>query len=100
MRKTFAVFLVFSVLMLSGSLFAKEKKGASVEIQKKDGQLVQGELISVKENSLLILDSDSGADVTVFIRDISEIRVVKKSKVLLGGGVGFLIIIDFFKPGK
>jgi hypothetical protein len=45
MRKFTALILVFSVLLLSGNLFAKERKGADLYIQKKDGQYERGELI-------------------------------------------------------
>ena len=56
----------------------------------RDGQVVEGELIAVKENSLLILETKSGADFTITNSDLSIITIVKKSKALLGGGIGFL----------
>lgn len=37
------------------------------------------------------MESVSGADVSVSFRDISVLRIVKKSKALAWGGVGFLI---------
>lgn len=61
-------------------MFAKEKKGAELIIQKTDGNQVRGELIAVKENSLLLLERDSGADVSVGASDIKTITIVKKSK--------------------
>jgi hypothetical protein len=39
---------------------AEEKRGATLIIQKKDGQQVKGELIAVKENSLLLKEAESG----------------------------------------
>ncbi len=90
-KKCFAVFLVFSILALSGNLYSNEEKGVELAIQKKDGQVVKGELIVVKESSLLLMGSVSGADVTVLIIDISEIRVVKKSKALIGGRLGLIV---------
>jgi len=93
MKKFTALFLVFSLLSLSGNLYAK-KKGAELIIQKKDGGQLKGELIAVKPNSLLLLDTE-GKDVSVGIADIKIIRIVKKSEVLLrallGIPVGFLI---------
>jgi len=83
-----ALFLVFSLVALLGNLYAKEKRGADLIIQKKDDQQVKGELIAVKKNSLLLLDSESGADVSVDIRDIKVITIKKKSKALLGAGIG------------
>ncbi len=90
MKKFISLFLVFSLLALSVNLYAKERRGAKLIITKKDGQQVQGELITVKPNSLLLLNTE-GKDVSVGIADIKVIRIVKKSKALLAAGLGFLI---------
>jgi len=89
-KKFIALFLVFSLFALSGSLYAKERRGAKLIVTKKDGQQIEGELITVKPNSLLLLDTE-GKDVSVDIRDIKVIRIVKKSKALLGAGLGLLV---------
>jgi hypothetical protein len=89
MKKFIALFLIFSVLTLSGSIFAKEKTGADLIIQKTDGTQVRGELIAVKKNSLLLLERYSGSDVSVDISDIQGI-IMKKSRLLLGASLGFL----------
>jgi len=89
-KKSIALFLAFSLMMLSANLYAKERRGAKLIVTKKDGQLIEGELITVKPNSLLLLDTE-GKDVSIDIEDIKVIRVVKKSKALLGAGLGFLI---------
>jgi hypothetical protein len=88
MKKLIALLLVFSILSLSGNLYA-EKKGADLIILKIDGTQVRGELIAVKKNSLLILERYSGSDVSVGIMDIQGI-IIKKSKPLLGASLGFL----------
>jgi len=90
-RKLIALFLVFSLLAVSGDLYAK-KKGATLIITKKDGGQIKGELIvvKIKQNSLLLLDAE-GKDVSIDIADIKVIRIVKKSKVLQGVGLGLLI---------
>ena len=90
MKKFIFLFLVFSILALSGDLFAKERKGADLIAQKTDGEQVRGELIAVKENSLLLLDRETGADVSVDIREIKLIEIVKKSKSLAWGGIGLV----------
>ncbi len=90
MKKLISLFLVFSLMMLSVNLYAKERRGATLIITKKDGQRIKGELITVKPNSLLLLDTE-GKDVSVDIADIRVIRVVKRSKLLLGAGLGLLI---------
>ena len=88
MKKPIVLFLAFSFWAISGNLNAKEK-GAELIIQKKDGQSVTGELIVVKNSSLLLLDHD-GADVSVDIENVKRIRIVKKSKLWSGAGYGFL----------
>ena len=89
-EKFISLFLVFSLLALSGNLYAKERRGAKLIITKKNGYQTEGELIAVKPNSLLLL-SITGRDVSVDIEDIKVIRIVKKSKGLQGIGLGLLI---------
>jgi hypothetical protein len=97
-KKFIALFLVFSLMSIScASLRRLEQKregrrkkhGANLVILKKDGQAIKGELITVKPNSLLLLDTE-GKDVSVDIEEIKVITVVKKSKALLGVGTGLL----------
>ncbi len=94
MKKFTALFLVVSLMMLSVNLYAKERRGAKLIITKKDGRQISGELITVKPNSLLLLDRESGADVSVDIGDIKFIKILKQSKArkgaLLGGLIGGL----------
>ncbi|GAG24033.1 unnamed protein product, partial [marine sediment metagenome] len=89
--KFISLFLMFSLMALTTLITAKEKRGANLIIQKTDGQQVKGELITVKENSLLLLSSE-GADISVDVRNIKFIKIVKKSKLLKGAGYGFLIL--------
>jgi len=86
-KKFVSLFLVFSLLALYGNLYAK-KKGAELIVRKKDGQEISGELIAVKENSLLMLVSR--VDYSVDIGDVSVIKV-KKSEALLGGFIGLIL---------
>jgi hypothetical protein len=89
-KKFISLFLVFSLVMLSANLYAKERRGAKLIVTKKDGQLIEGELITVKPNSLLLLDTE-GKDVSIDIADIKVITIVKKSKVGKGALYGLLI---------
>ena len=90
-KKLVSLFLVISLVMLSANLYAKERRGAKFIITKKNGYQTEGELITVKPNSLLLL-SITGRDVSVDIADIKVIRVVKKSKAYLGAGLGLIIL--------
>ena len=69
-----------------------ERREGDLVITKKDGQKIEGELNIVKENSLLLLDR-YGGDVSIEIRDIRTIRIIKKSKAglgyIIGGAVGY-----------
>jgi hypothetical protein len=107
-KKFTALVLVFSLMMLSVNLYAKERRGAKLIVTKLDGQRIEGELITVKPNSLLLLDTE-GKDVSVDVVDIEIIRIVKKSKAgvgfLLGGGLGALSGLvpearSFFSQGE
>jgi len=88
MKNIMVILLVFSLLWLSGSLFA-EKKGAEIIIAKNDGRQVRGELIAVKTDSLLLMDSVTGDDVSINVSDIRDIKIMKKSKTLTGVVSGF-----------
>ena len=88
-KKLISLILIFSLVMLSANLYAKERRGAKLIITKKDGQLIKGELITVKPNSLLLLDTE-GKDVSVEIEEIKTIRIVKKSKAGTGALIGLL----------
>ena len=69
---------------------SKERRGAKLIVTKKDGYQTEGELITVKPKSLLLLNS-TGRDVSVGIADIRDIRIVKKSQAWVGALSGFLM---------
>lgn len=89
MKRTMALLLAFSFLVLSGNLYSK-KKGAQLEIIMKDGRQVRGELIAVKKDSLLLL-SIEGVDVSADVDNIREVSLVKKYKFWRGPVLGYLI---------
>lgn len=82
--------MFFSLLIFSTSLYAKEAKGAELIVKRSDGRRVEGELIAVKEDSLLILDSESGCDISVPVSEINTVTIVKRLKTVLWGGIGAL----------
>lgn len=107
MRKFISLFLAFSILALSGNIYAKEKRGANIAIYKiRIGEEklkmkgtpwetaipdIRGELIAVKQNSLLLLERESGIDITVNISEIKVIRIEKKSAAGRGFIFGFAV---------
>lgn len=94
-KKFVSVLLAFSLVALSGNSMAQflsrsVREGAKLRIQKNDGQLVTGELITVKKNSLLLLDSETDEDLSVDIKDVNAITLVKKSRGFQVGIYGVL----------
>jgi hypothetical protein len=87
--KLAATVLALLILVLPGALSARERRGANIVVTLKDGQTVSGELIAVKPDSLLLLDP-AKKDESVDLVGIRSIRIVRKSKALLGMGCGFL----------
>jgi hypothetical protein len=91
-EKLVSLFLVFAFLEmsciffqtekgLSSQIYQEKKHGTNLFIEKKDGQFIKGELIAVKPNSLIIL-STGGKDLSIGIKDIKIITVVKKSNAV------------------
>jgi len=89
MKKACALFFVVFLFLLTGPLHG-ERRGAEVTIEKNDGRKVSGELIAVKEDTLLLKESQSGADVSIGVDELEAITIEKKSRALLGAGIGFL----------
>jgi len=93
MKKTSGVMVFVIILLLAASLgTAGQTQGASIIVLKKGHFQVSGELVAVKPDSLVLLlnRGNPGADVSVNVRDIAEIRILRKSKALLGAGIGLL----------
>ena len=95
MKKFISLFLVYSILNISCTTISPtrreigpKKKGADLIIQKTDGIQVRGWLIAVKENSLLLTERDSRADVSVDVVNIKVITHVRKPKFLVRAGIG------------
>lgn len=92
MKKIVVLFLVCTLIATSPNLLAKKKRGVDLIIQKKDGQEISGELISIKRDSSLLLKiKDSGIDSTVDLDEIRTITIVKKSAAFYGVLSGFLV---------
>jgi hypothetical protein len=92
-RKGFQILtlVIMFLLIYPGNLAAK-KKGAHLVINKQDGQVIEGELLRVKENSLLVMTSAAGNGVTIDINEIIKIRIKKKSGAVKGALIGGLIV--------
>ena len=101
MKKIMTVIIGVFLLFPSGALFAKERQGAQLVITKTDGTVIYGELIGVKQDSTLLLESpllESSSGIGGSI-DVSEVKIIKIEKgsnvgagflfgLLAGGGAG------------
>ena len=89
-RRLILISLIF-LFIFSNNLEAGAKRGAEIVVQKNDGSQIRGELIAVKKSSLLLLDSESGIDVSVNTTEIEIVHVLKGPKTGLGAISGFLV---------
>lgn len=107
MKKFFTLFVIFFFLILQANLYS-EKKGAELIIQKRGGLKVRGELIAVKEESLLLMERETGGDVSVDVKEIRAVVIVKKPKLnygffgglLVGGALGGYLGATMYGPGE
>jgi len=91
MKVTWAGLLI-AVLLLSGIAPAAERKsGNTLALTLKNGQTIKGELLTVKGDRLILLDANSLAGAEIWIGDVARIRVMKKSRLRPGLGLGLLI---------
>jgi len=94
MKKTGAALLLIG-LGLSASAApaaaAKEKAGARVAVELAGGRLVEGELIAVRAQSLVVADPVSLASSEVPLAEIFRVKVIRKTRLLKGLGLGSLI---------
>ena len=84
----FIVLMVVFLLIFPFDLPAKkQKEGARLKVYKKDGEIIIGELLQIKEKSLLLM-TNSETGVTVDINEVRKIIIIKKSKALIGALMG------------
>lgn len=86
-KKLISLFLVFSFTLLSVNLYAK-RRGARLVVTKTNGQQIKGELVAVKMNTLLLVDTKTEIDISIDVREIKFIEVGRKSKIVQGMGLG------------
>jgi hypothetical protein len=86
MKKLISLLLIMSFLGLHCAKYERgeginlepnQNPGIKLAVQKTDGQFIEGELITVRENLLLLKESRSGADYTIAVSDIKIITVME-----------------------
>jgi len=97
---TALIFLTLTAFMRS-PLTAKERRGATVEVTLSDGNVVKGELLSVREKALIVHEGNSGHSWYLYLDQISQVKVLRRSKlsegVSVGIGVGLLLSVRNLK---
>jgi hypothetical protein len=91
MRRIFvALIIVLSLLLSSSGLFGKTRgHGVRLHVYKMDGHEQEGELIGVKNSSLILYQSN--LNFSVDIKELRMIRVLKKSRAAQGALLGLVI---------
>jgi hypothetical protein len=79
------------LVLLMPAAFGKEKAGAHLKLVRKDGTVVEGELLAVKGRDLVLRTYPASEGVTEGIDGLAEVRILRKPRVLNGLGNGFLI---------
>ena len=100
-HKAIAIFILMSFGVFSVScdsikpidphLLPSSKAGANLIVTKIDRTIVEGELIAVKQNSILLWGASSGKDESIRFEDINTLEIVKKSGLYWGAGLGLAL---------
>jgi hypothetical protein len=86
-----AFLAILSLALLPPVLSAKERRGAHVLVTKYDGTMIQGELLAVRAERLIIMEESISIGVTSNLMDVQSVQVVKKPKIGTGIGLGLLV---------
>lgn len=87
--RSVATVLAILMLALPGTLSARERRGAYLIVACQGGRQVQGELIAVKPDALILLTSNA-KDESVALSEIRTIKILRRSKAWQGLLGGFL----------
>ncbi len=83
--------LVMIILSACLPLAAGERRGATVEVTMADGSQVRGELLAVKTDIMIIYDPGAGRGWDLDLQQVTQIRIKRDSKFLLGTIAGLVI---------
>jgi len=83
-----ATLLVLGLALLPPVLGAKEREGAHILVTKIDGAIVEGELLAVTNNNLIVVNDSTSVEITTKLADVQDVKVVK-SKTANGLKTGF-----------
>ncbi len=84
------ILLMAFILGIVHPLGAGSKDGAKLKIVTKDGTILLGELLAVKDRSLLVEGGKYDSSAAIELDDIRDLAIRGKSKGLLVSGIGLL----------
>ncbi|MFH2041576.1 MAG: hypothetical protein ABIJ35_03535, partial [Acidobacteriota bacterium] len=88
MGKKIILGVLIGFLLMSGWVEGANRKGAIIKVITERNDQYRGELIAVKKDFLLILDSGSGYDVSIPLSGIRVVKILQNSQTVLGMMVG------------
>lgn len=96
-RQFIALMLIITMISPVALSAKRKKHGARVKVVKLDGQLLEGELLYVKDTELILMNN-SKVGITIPLNEIKEVKLKKKGKFLSGFllGVGAWMIVGGF----
>lgn len=86
-----ALIVALSAALAVPGLAGRDRKGDEVTIKMQDAQVVQGELLAVRGDDLIVLDRRTAAEVTMSLLEIEEIKVVSRSERTSSAVVGAVL---------
>ena len=89
-KKGISLSLEFALVFLLWSPASAEKTGANLQILKKEGGSVEGELIAVRDKTLFLMESSSQATVSLHLEELKELIIIRESKAWEFGGLGLI----------
>jgi hypothetical protein len=77
--------------LFASNMYAKDKKrGSTLEITTTEGRVIRAELLAVKNNRLILMETYSFQESILDLDEIADLNITKQSKFLQGLGVGVL----------
>jgi hypothetical protein len=94
MKKSSALTVIVLVIVSSICLplaAAGSRKGSTVEVTMTDGRVVKGELLTIKMDTMIIHDPGTGKGWNLDLQQVTQVRIKRDSKFLLGAIVGLIV---------
>jgi hypothetical protein len=88
---TVAVIVLFVFFIQTPLQAVQERRGSTVVVTLADGSRVEGELLAVKEEVLLVYDKKAAQGKSIDLRQVTQVKLLKKSKILAGVGIGLAL---------